>query len=61
MSISRIQELFPDLGEGFIEECLIAFDNNVEIVIDRLLTMSLPEHLESLDRTMARYVILNEV
>ncbi|CAG8538870.1 15449_t:CDS:10 [Funneliformis caledonium] len=53
-SISQVQEMFPDLGEGFIEKCLITFDNNVETVIDRLLSMSLPEHLESLDRKMAR-------
>ncbi|CAG8435087.1 9654_t:CDS:10 [Funneliformis mosseae] len=53
-AISQVQEMFPDLGEGFIEKCLITFDNNVETVIDRLLSMSLPEHLESLDRKMAR-------
>ncbi|CAI2171231.1 10741_t:CDS:2 [Funneliformis geosporum] len=51
--ISQVQEVFPDLGEGFIEKCLTAFDNNVETVIDRLLSMKLPEHLASLDRNMA--------
>ncbi|CAG8468774.1 11624_t:CDS:2, partial [Scutellospora calospora] len=55
--ISQVQEVLPDLGEGFIEECLIAFDNNVEVVIDRLLQNSLPDHLNELDRSMTRRVV----
>ncbi|CAG8752571.1 23985_t:CDS:2, partial [Racocetra persica] len=54
--ISQVQDLFPDLGEGFIEECLIAFDDNVEMIINRLLENSLPAHLNELDRSMARRV-----
>ncbi|CAG8619487.1 4427_t:CDS:2, partial [Racocetra fulgida] len=52
--ISQVQDLFPDLGEGFIEECLTAFDDNVEMIINRLLENSLPAHLNELDRSMAR-------
>ncbi|CAG8498284.1 14842_t:CDS:2 [Dentiscutata erythropus] len=55
--ISQVQDLFPDLGEGFIEECLITFDNNVEIIINRLLEDSLPDHLKELDRSMARLAV----
>ncbi|CAG8438536.1 13274_t:CDS:2 [Dentiscutata heterogama] len=55
--ISQVQDLFPDLGEGFIEECLIAFDNNIETVINRLLEDSLPDHLKELDRSMARLAV----
>ncbi|CAG8808387.1 21592_t:CDS:2, partial [Gigaspora rosea] len=55
--ISQIQDLFPDLGEGFVEECLIALDNNVETVINRLLEDSLPDHLKKLDRSMARPIV----
>ncbi|RGB28937.1 hypothetical protein C1646_672845 [Rhizophagus diaphanus] len=54
--ISQVQEVFPDLGEGFIEACLSTYDNNVETVIDRLLTQSLPEHLASMDHTLPREV-----
>ncbi|CAG8736444.1 17077_t:CDS:2 [Cetraspora pellucida] len=55
--ISQVQDLFPDLGEGFIEECLITFDDNVEIVINRLLENSLPAHLNELNRSMARRAV----
>jgi hypothetical protein len=56
--ISQVQEVFPDLGEGFIGACLSTYDNNVETVIDRLLTQSLPEHLASMDHTLPRYIII---
>jgi hypothetical protein len=55
--ISQVQEVFPDLGEGFIEACLSTYDNNVETVIDRILTQSLPDHLASLDHALSRYVV----
>jgi activating signal cointegrator complex subunit 2 len=55
--ISQVQEVFPDLGEGFIEACLSTYDNNIETVIDRILTESLPEHLALLDHALSRYVI----
>ncbi|RIA82309.1 hypothetical protein C1645_788625 [Glomus cerebriforme] len=55
--ISQVQEVFPDLGEGFIEACLTTYENNVENVIDRLLTQSLPEHLASLDHSSPRQVV----
>ena len=60
--ISQVKEVLSDLGEGFIEACLSTYDNNVETVIDRILTQSLPEHLALLDQALSRYVIfLNEI
>ena len=35
--ISRIRDLFPDLGEGFVELCLIYYDLDTERVINALL------------------------
>lgn len=44
-STSEIQDLFPDLDEKYIEECLIAFNGDKEQVIDQLLQGSIPPHL----------------
>ncbi|KAJ3033719.1 hypothetical protein HDV00_005869 [Rhizophlyctis rosea] len=52
--ISQVQDLFPELGEGFIEACLIAFQDDSETVIMKILESDLPEHVNRLDRTMAR-------
>lgn len=51
--ISQIQDLFPDLGSGFIVKLLDEYSDNVEIVISHLLEDSLPPHLSSLDRSEA--------
>ena len=47
--ISAIKELFPDYGDGFLAECLVAFGQNPERVINALLEGSLPPQLCSLD------------
>lgn len=49
--ITQIQDLFPDLGSGFIVKLLDEYNENVEQVISQLLEGSLPEHLESADRS----------
>lgn len=49
--VSQIQDLFPDLGAGFVMKCLDEYDGNVEQVTAHLLDDSLPPHLQSLDRS----------
>ena len=48
--ISQVQDLFPDLGDGFISKCLDEYDEDVEQVVANLLGESLPPHLASADR-----------
>lgn len=52
--ISQIHDLFPDFGDGFIEACLEANDDDVEVVIMQLLEDSLPASVRGLDRKMER-------
>lgn len=52
--IYSVKDLFPDLGEGFIEMCLIEMDYNAESVINTLLEDKLPTSLLTLDRSMER-------
>ena len=40
------------LGDGFINECLELYNDNVEVVCDRILSESLAEPLLELDRNM---------
>ncbi|MCJ1483922.1 hypothetical protein MMC06_004090 [Schaereria dolodes] len=49
--ISQIQDLFPDLGTGFIVKLLDEYDNDTEQVTAILLDDSLPPHLRDLDRS----------
>ncbi|PVH76021.1 hypothetical protein DL98DRAFT_497549 [Cadophora sp. DSE1049] len=49
--ISQVQDLFPDLGSGFIVKLLDEYGDNVEQVIGHLLEGSLPPHLESAERS----------
>lgn len=49
--VSQVQDLFPDLGDGFIVKLLDEYNDNVEDVISHLLEDSLPPHLTSLDRS----------
>ncbi|KAI4750654.1 hypothetical protein E4T52_16760 [Aureobasidium sp. EXF-3400] len=49
--ISQIQDLFPDLGSGFIARLLDEYHEDVEQVTAHLLDDSLPDRLLSLDRT----------
>ena len=52
--IAQIRDLFPELGEGFLAQCLAYFDNNTERVINALLEDNLPPHLANLDRALAK-------
>ncbi|KAI8333467.1 hypothetical protein BC941DRAFT_434801 [Chlamydoabsidia padenii] len=50
--ISQVRDIFSDLGEGFIEACLEANNNDAEMVIMQLLENNLPPSVASLDRSM---------
>ncbi|KAF4632670.1 hypothetical protein G7Y89_g5456 [Cudoniella acicularis] len=47
--VSQVQDLFPDLGSGFVVKLLDEYDDNVEQVISHLLEGSLPAHLQDAD------------
>ncbi|KAK8222014.1 hypothetical protein M8818_000182 [Zalaria obscura] len=49
--ITQIQDLFPDLGSGFISALLDEYSESVETVTAHLLDDSLPPHLRDLDRS----------
>lgn len=49
--VSQVQDLFPDLGSGFIVKLLDEYSDDVEQVIAHLLENSLPPHLEHADRS----------
>lgn len=51
--ISQIQDLFPDLGQGFIQACLLEYNDDVETVIMQLLEDNLPPKLAEMDRSLA--------
>jgi activating signal cointegrator complex subunit 2 len=48
--ITQVQELFPDLGSGFIAKLLDEYNDNTEQVTAHLLDHDLPPHLSSLDQ-----------
>ena len=52
--IAQIRDLFPELGEGFLAQCLAYFDSNTEKVINALLEDNLPPHLANMDRALAK-------
>ncbi|KAF9976677.1 hypothetical protein BGZ73_008074 [Actinomortierella ambigua] len=54
MLVSQLQDLFPDLGDGFLEACLKAFNDDPEAVTMRLLEESLPADLATMDRSTPR-------
>jgi activating signal cointegrator complex subunit 2 len=49
--ISQVQDLFPDLGSGFIVKLLDEYNDSVEEVISHLLEGSLPAHVDQADRS----------
>ncbi|EON98474.1 putative cue domain-containing protein [Phaeoacremonium minimum UCRPA7] len=51
--ISQIQDLFPELGSGFVSKLLDEYDGDSEQVIAHLLEDSLPPHLQGADRDLA--------
>jgi len=48
--VSQVQDLFPDLGSGFIVKLLDEYKGDVEQVTAHLLERSLPPYLENADR-----------
>uniref|UniRef100_A0A669C0H0 Activating signal cointegrator 1 complex subunit 2 n=1 Tax=Oreochromis niloticus TaxID=8128 RepID=A0A669C0H0_ORENI len=54
--LSCIRDLLPDLGEGFLLECLKEYNYNSELVINDILEDRLAPSLAKLDRTMPRPV-----
>jgi activating signal cointegrator complex subunit 2 len=49
--ITQVQDLFPDLGSGFIARLLDEYNESVELVTAHLLDDSLPPHLQNADRS----------
>ncbi|KAK3306187.1 uncharacterized protein B0T15DRAFT_575375 [Chaetomium strumarium] len=49
--ISQVQDLFPELGSGFISKLLDEYEDNAEEVIAHLLDGFLPPHLQSANRS----------
>jgi activating signal cointegrator complex subunit 2 len=49
--ISQVQDLFPELGSGFISKLLDEYSDDTEQVVAHLLDGSLPAHLQSADRS----------
>ena len=49
--ITQVQDLFPDLGSGYIVKLLDEYKDNIEQVISHLLEDSLPPHLQNADRS----------
>ncbi|KAL1929340.1 hypothetical protein VTP01DRAFT_1478 [Rhizomucor pusillus] len=56
--ISQIQDLFPDLGEGFIEACLAANDFDTDMVVMQMLDNNLPPSVAGLYRSMPRQAVV---
>lgn len=54
--ITQVQDLFPELGAGFVARCLEEFGEDTEVVIARLLDGELPPHLADADRSEELYV-----
>lgn len=50
--IDSVKMILDFLGEGFINECLELYNDNVEVVCDRILSENLAEPLLELDRNM---------
>lgn len=48
--ITQVQDLFPDLGAGFVSRCLEEYGEDVELVVANLLGESLPAQLANADR-----------
>lgn len=54
--VTQIQDLFPDLGAGFLVKLLDEYNDNIEQVTAHLLDDSLPSHLANADRSEQLYV-----
>lgn len=59
--VTQIQDLFPELGSGFVSRLLDEFGGDTEQVVAHLLEDSLPAHLKDADRSEQLYVIFQFV
>jgi activating signal cointegrator complex subunit 2 len=59
--ITQIQDLFPDLGAGFIVKLLDEFNDDIEQVTAHLLEDTLPPFLAEADRSEKLYVIFTPI
>src|SRR3990167_7227779 len=50
--IKNLKEIFPDYGEGFLNECLQIYSDDIEKVTDRIFGESLAEPLLAIDRSL---------
>ncbi|KAL8788434.1 MAG: hypothetical protein Q9213_001657 [Squamulea squamosa] len=57
--VTQMQELFPDLGSGFVTRLLDEYNDDTEQVTAHLLDDSLPPHLKSIDHSEAMYALEN--
>lgn len=49
--VTQVQDLFPDLGSGYIVRLLDYYDDNPETVVAHLLDSTLPPELQSLNKS----------
>lgn len=49
--LTQVQDLFPELGAGFVAKCLDEYNDDVEQVVANLLSESLPPYLATADRS----------
>ncbi|KAK7736143.1 hypothetical protein SLS53_007171 [Cytospora paraplurivora] len=49
--VSQVQDLFPELGSGFVSRLLDEYGDDTEQVVSHLLEDSLPPHLKKADRS----------
>lgn len=59
--ITQIQDLFPELGSGFVSKLLDEYGDDPEQVIAHLLEDSLPPHLQGADRSEQLYVAFSYI
>ncbi|KAF3479950.1 activating signal cointegrator 1 complex subunit 2 [Arthroderma uncinatum] len=48
--VTQVQDLFPDLGSGYIVQLLDFYNDDIETTISNLIEGSLPEHLKKIDQ-----------
>lgn len=58
--VDQIQELFPDLGQGYVARLLDFFHDNVQEVIMHLLDDTLPKELREIDKHQGLKPVYNE-
>lgn len=52
--ITQVKDLFPDLGEGYIQVCLREFNYDLELTIMSILEGNLPPNISNLDKQMSK-------